>query len=86
MLRVLRPAGAVLWYDLRVDNPSNPDVRGVGRDEIAALFPGCHAALVRATLAPPLARLLAGRATGLARALAVVPFLRTHWLGVLRRA
>jgi SAM-dependent methyltransferase len=86
MLRVLRPAGAVLWYDLRVNNPSNPDVRAVGRDEIAALFPGCRAALVRATLAPPLARLLAGRATGLARALAMAPFLRTHWLGVFHRA
>ncbi|MEP6687708.1 MAG: class I SAM-dependent methyltransferase [Gemmatimonadales bacterium] len=85
MLRVLRPAGVVLWYDLRMNNPSNPDVRGVDRDEIVALFPGCTAAVARVTLAPPLARLLAGRIPWLARALAVAPLLRTHWLGVLRR-
>jgi SAM-dependent methyltransferase len=86
LLRVLRPAGAVLWYDLRVNNPSNPDVRGVDRDEIAGLFPGCGVALTRVTLAPPVTRLVAGHAAWLARALAVAPFLRTHWLGVLRRA
>src|SRR6266550_3411093 len=27
MLRVLRPNGAILWYDLRIDNPRNLDVR-----------------------------------------------------------
>jgi ubiquinone/menaquinone biosynthesis C-methylase UbiE len=82
MLRVLRPGGAVLWYDLRVNNPANPDVRRVGRAEIAALFPGCRLTLQRATLAPPLARLLAARAAGLARVLAAVPALRTHHLGL----
>ncbi|MEO7245143.1 MAG: class I SAM-dependent methyltransferase, partial [Rubrivivax sp.] len=25
----VRPGGAVLWYDFTVDNPRNPDVRGV---------------------------------------------------------
>ena len=85
MLRVLRPGGTVLWYDIRVDNPDNPDVRRVARDEIEALFPGCRVALTRATLAPPLTRLLAPRAPWFARTLAAAPFLRTHYLGVLRR-
>jgi SAM-dependent methyltransferase len=85
MLRVLRPGGAVLWYDLRVNNPRNPDVRRVGREEIAALFPGCRLTLRRVTLAPPLTRLLAARAGTLARVLAAVPALRTHHLGVLRK-
>jgi hypothetical protein len=74
-----------LWYDLRVNNPRNPDVRRVGREEIAALFPGCRLTLRRVTLAPPLARLLAARAGTLARVLAAVPALRTHHLGVLRK-
>ena len=85
MLRVLRPGGAVLWYDLRVDNPRNPDVRRVGRQELGALFPGCGATVVRVTLAPPLARLLAARAMSAARALATVPWLRTHYLAVIRK-
>ena len=29
MWQWLRPGGGVLWYDFTVDNPRNPDVRGV---------------------------------------------------------
>jgi len=85
MWRVLRPGGAVLWYDIRVDNPRNADVRRVDREEIVQLFPGCQAVLTRVTLAPPLTRLLAGRSGALARALALVPVLRTHYLGLVRK-
>ncbi len=84
MLRVLRPGGSVLWYDLRVNNPRNPDVRRVDRTELAMLFPGCRLTIRRVTLAPPATRLLAPRAPGLARVLASVPWLRTHHLAVLR--
>src|SRR3989442_4123843 len=56
MLRVVRQDGWILWYDFHVDNPWNPDVRRVGRREMAALFPGCHIELQRLTLAPPLSR------------------------------
>jgi SAM-dependent methyltransferase len=83
--RVVRPGGVLLWYDLRVNNPGNPDVRRVTREEIAALFPAWRITLERATLAPPLARTLAGRAEMTARFLAAVPWLRTHYLGVLRK-
>jgi SAM-dependent methyltransferase len=85
LARVLRPGGAVLWYDLRANNPGNPEVRRVSREEIAALFPGWRITLERATLAPPLTRALAGRATATARLLAAVPWLRTHYLGLLRK-
>jgi SAM-dependent methyltransferase len=83
--RVVRPGGVVLWYDLRVNNPRNPEVRRIGRDEIAALFPGWRLRLERVTLAPPITRTLAGRADVTARLLAAVPWLRTHYLGVLRK-
>jgi ubiquinone/menaquinone biosynthesis C-methylase UbiE len=83
--RVVRPGGVLLWYDLRMNNPGNPDVRRVTREEIAALFPAWRVTLERATLAPPLARTLAGRAEVTARLLAAVPWLRTHYLGVLRK-
>jgi hypothetical protein len=83
--RVVRRGGVVLWYDLRVNNPRNPEVRRLGRHEIAGLFPGWHLTLERVTLAPPIARTLAGRADVTARLLAAVPWLRTHYLGVLRK-
>jgi hypothetical protein len=57
----------------------------VGREEIGALFPGCRTTLTRVTLAPPLARILAPKAPAVARMLAAVPWLRTHYLGVLRK-
>jgi SAM-dependent methyltransferase len=85
MLRVLRREGVVLWYDFRFDNPRNPHVRGVGKREIHALFPGCGVHLQRITLAPPLVRTVARRSWLAAYLLARIPFLRTHYLGVLRK-
>lgn len=86
MLAALRPGGMVLWYDYFVNNPRNPDVRGVPAAEIRELFPGCRVDLRRVTLVAPLARVLvrAGRwPYNLANAL---PFLRTHYLGAITRA
>jgi SAM-dependent methyltransferase len=82
--RVLCPGGALLWYDFRVDNPRNPDVRGIPPARLAALFPDLQGERRTLTLAPPLARRL-GRLTPLAYpVLAALPPLRTHVLALLR--
>jgi len=85
MLRVLKPGGCVLWFDLRVDNPKNKEVRGVRAAEIRALFPNCKIELESALLAPPLSRMFAARAWPLAEALHAIPFLRTHYAGLIRK-
>jgi ubiquinone/menaquinone biosynthesis C-methylase UbiE len=85
MLRVLKPGGIVLWYDFFVDNPKNPDVRGVRMREIRALFSPCEIDLRRATLAPPLTRALAPWSRLACEVLELVPLLRTHYLGALRK-
>ena len=85
MLRVLAPGGAIVWYDFFVDNPSNPNVRGVRRKEIGELFPGCRVRLRRATLAPPLARAIVPASWTLAALLEALRVLDTHYLGVIRR-
>lgn len=85
MVRVLKPDGVVLWYDFCVGNPANPDVRAVKAAEIARLFPGCSVSLRRVTLAPPLTRLVAPVSWTLCALLNLVPFLRTHYLGVIKR-
>lgn len=81
--RVLRPGGVVVWYDMSVKNPKNPNVRQIRKSEIEALFPSfkCHARSV--TLAPPIARAVAKRSWTLATFLGAFPFLRTHLLAVL---
>lgn len=76
MWRWLKPGGAVVWYDFTVDNPRNPDVRGVPLSRVRALFPQGRLTARRVTLAPPLARALP-RAYAL---LNTIPWLRTHRL------
>ncbi len=84
MLRVLRPSGFILWYDIRVNNPRNPEVRGITRREVEALFAGRRVELERITLAPPLARLVAWSGT-LLKVLSSTHFLRTHYFGSIAK-
>lgn len=77
----LKPGGAVVWYDFTVNNPRNPDVRGVPLRRVQALFPAGRFTARRVTLAPPLARALPA-AYGLLNA---VPWLRTHRLVLIEK-
>ena len=52
MRRVLRPDGLIVWYEFRVDNPRNPDVKAVTLAELRLLFPDCDCAFGRTILAP----------------------------------
>jgi len=72
------PGGGVLVYDFVVNNPANPDVRGVPLRELGQLFPGAQIHSCRLTLAPPVARRLP--APWIAPASALLWPLRTHRL------
>lgn len=79
----LQPGGAILGYDFAVDNPANPDVRGVSLARWRQLFPqAVDIDVRRLTLAPPLARRLPGWALPIVNAL---PLLRTHRFLHLRK-
>lgn len=52
MLRVLKPRGALIWYDFWW-NPTNIQTKGIRFKEIRTLFPGCSFKIRRITLAPP---------------------------------
>ncbi|MGH9529184.1 MAG: class I SAM-dependent methyltransferase [Terriglobales bacterium] len=85
MLRVLHPSGIILWYDFTVDNPWNPDVRGIPTREITRLFPGCRFEFERLTLAPPIGRRIARVSGFLYRALSAVRIFDTHCLATIRK-
>jgi len=85
MCRVLKPDGLILWYDYHMNNPRNPDVKGVKRQEIHSLFPKCEILLQRITLAPPISRLLAPYSWLLCYLLSKLPWLCTHYIGVIRK-
>lgn len=84
MWSLLKPGGAVLWYDFTYDNPRNPDVRGVPLSRIHRLFPRGSIQAQRLTLAPPLARPIVKLSPALYRIADSIPALRTHllcWIG-----
>ena len=86
MLRVLKRDGLIIWYDYYMNNPWNPDVRAITKREIYRLFPGCTIDLKRTTLAPPAVRWLAPRSWLLACLFERIPFLCTHYIGVIKKA
>ena len=84
MWRWVQPGGGVLWYDFTVDNPRNPDVRGVPLARLRALFPQGRVQAQRVTLAPPIARAVTRVHPGLYPLFNALPLLRTHllaWVG-----
>ncbi len=85
MLRVLKNSGIILWYDFYYDNPHNPDVKGIKRDEVTSLFPNCLFDFQKVTLAPPIARKLVPYSWFLCYLLGNIPMLKTHYLIVIRK-
>jgi ubiquinone/menaquinone biosynthesis C-methylase UbiE len=85
MCRVLKQDGLILWYDYHMNNPHNPDVKGVKLHEIQTLFPDCDIRMQRITLAPPIARRVAPYSWLLCYFLSTIPLLCSHYLGVLRK-
>lgn len=85
MWRWVAPGGGVLWYDFTVNNPRNPDVRGVPLSRVQALFPQARLSHRRVTLAPPLARALCRVHPGLYPLVNTLPVLRTHVLAWLEK-
>ena len=81
MWRWLKPGGAIVWYDFTLNNPRNPDVRGVPLARVRELFPHGRFIARRVTLAPPLARALPSAYA----LLNLVPLLRTHRLVLIEK-
>ena len=78
-IRVLKPGGALLYYDF-IWNPGNTDTRGLRLPEIRGLYAGHPVEARRITLAPPITRRLARWSSKLCAALEALPFLRSHYL------
>ncbi|MBV9248651.1 MAG: class I SAM-dependent methyltransferase [Acetobacteraceae bacterium] len=85
MWRWLRPGGGILWYDFTINNPFNPDVRGISLKSIPNLFPAGRIKNRRITLAPPLARIVCRVHPALYSVLNALPLLRTHVLSWIEK-
>ena len=81
--RTLVPGGIVVFYDMRIPNPTNRFTRPVSRRQWRALFPTYADSMRSLTVLPPLARRM-GRTTPYSYPLvARAPFMRSHLAGVL---
>jgi len=84
MLRVLKPRGALIWYDFWW-NPTNIQTKGIRFKEIRTLFPGCSLIIRRITLAPPIARKVVPISLSFAQALESFRILNSHYLVLIRK-
>ena len=84
MTRVLKANGMILWYDFFYNNPMNPSVRGIKKNEIKHLFPNCRIKFKRITLAPPITRFLAPKSLFLCRILQRLSIFNTHYLAIIK--
>ena len=76
--RVLRPGGAMLWYDMRMPNPMNSATRAIRRAELRRLFPTLTGEVRSLTVVPFVARRLGGFGQRAYALLRRVPLLRSH--------
>jgi hypothetical protein len=83
MSRVVRPGGAILWYDFWL-NPVNRQTRGIRPSEIRSHFPRCRFSFERITLAPPLARRLVPLTWTGAQLVEKLRLFNTHYLAIIR--
>ena len=75
----------MLCYDFAVDNPRNPDVRGVPTRRLRQMFPQGRMQVRRVTLAPPLARVVCRWHPVLYPLFNSLPLLRTHRLAWIEK-
>jgi len=83
MLRVLKPGGAIIWYDFWL-NPTNHQTRGIRLAEIIQLFPNRKIVYNKITLAPPVARRIIPVSWGLGLMLESVKVLNSHYLAIIQ--
>jgi glycosyltransferase involved in cell wall biosynthesis/SAM-dependent methyltransferase len=80
--RVLRPGGALLFYDMRLPNPANRSVHPISSRALASYVPNLHGTGQSITLVPQVARRIGDR-PGTYRGLARLRALRSHRLAVM---
>jgi SAM-dependent methyltransferase len=82
MWSLVKPGGIILWYDFAFNNPSNKDVKGVHKEEVARLFGDAKKLkFYKVTLAPPIGR----RVKKWYPFFNIFPFLRTHLISEIEK-
>lgn len=86
MLRVLRPDGLILWYDIRTLSRRGSDLHAIDKRELSGLFNGCEIISRPATLRWDILRRTVPISRFLGLALQRVAPLTSHCIAVIRPA
>ena len=84
MLRVLRPEGRIIWYDIKSMKP-NPNLVPIDLKEMRALFPGCAITVRKATLGWWPSHFMARRSRVAAILMTKLPLARSHYVAMIRK-
>ena len=84
MVRVMRPGGRILWYDIRVVPRPTPNIHPIDERELEALFPGCEIDGHPSTLRWSILRRTVPTSRQLGIALQRIPRLNSHLLAAIR--
>lgn len=79
IIRILKPGGFILFYDVRYNNPFNKNLVAIRIREIKRLFPKMQFKVDRVTILPPLVRMLGKANSYLYKYLSSINFLNTHY-------
>ena len=82
---MLRPGGAVLFYDMRVRNPLSPNLRAMPRSKVNRFFPGYDRSWTSLTVVPQISRRLGPATQVLYPVLSVLRAPRTHALALFEK-
>jgi ubiquinone/menaquinone biosynthesis C-methylase UbiE len=83
MVRVLRPNGRIVWYDLG-SNKRTTTLVPIDRAELKSLFPGCSMTVRSATLGWRPSHMLAPRSRVAAILAEMLPPMRSHYVALIR--
>jgi ubiquinone/menaquinone biosynthesis C-methylase UbiE len=84
MLRVLRPGGRILWYDIR-KLKATADLVPIDLAEIRSIFPGCSIEMKPVTLGWRASHWLVPRSRTAAILLQKLPGTRSHYAGLITK-
>lgn len=84
MVRVLRPDGRILWYDMRSIKPTG-NLVPIDLAELKSLFPGCSMTVRSATLGWRPSHFLVPRSRVAAILMEKLPPARSHYIALIRK-
>lgn len=84
-VRVCKPGGLTIVYELSIQPPYNKDVMIITRRKMKRIFKGQRVRIKSLTLNPLIARLVVPLSTTLAELIENVPFMKTHYFAIIEK-